>query len=128
MLKEYFELPYSFENDLIILDTLCNKYNEYCPSFVNYFRNQWIKYFTNGCLVYNNLKVKFRSNSYIDNYNRIIKLKLSKFLHGKSKTKISWPIFLYFILEEQEEYRRNYIYYEESIELKSEEKDNVIIN
>ena len=128
MLKEFFELPYSFEKDLTIIDTLCNKYNEYCPSFVNYFRNQWIKYFNNGCLVYNNLEVKFRSNSYIENYNRIIKLKLSKFLYGKSKTKITWPIFHYFILEEEDEYRKNYIYYEESTELKSEEKDNVNIN
>ena len=125
MLKEFFELPYSFENNLTIIDTLCNKYNEYCLSLVNYFKNQWIKYFNNGCLVFNNLDIKFRSNSYIENYNGIIKLKLSKFLYGKSKTKITWPIFHYFILEEEDEYRKNYIYYQESSEIKSEEKESV---
>ena len=46
-----------------------------------------------------------RSNSYIENYNRRIKLKLSKYLYGKNLWKISWPLFLYFIKNEEEEYR-----------------------
>ena len=47
-----------------------------------------------------------RSNSYIENYNRRIKLKLSKYLYGKNKCKISWPLFLYFIKCEEEDYRK----------------------
>ena len=45
-------------------------------SFINYFRNQWIRFFQNGILIYKNFDKKFSSNSYIEIYNRIIKLKL----------------------------------------------------
>ena len=44
-------------------------------------------------------------NSYIENYNRRIKFKLSKYLYGKNKCKISWPLFLYFIKQEEQDYR-----------------------
>ena len=86
-----------------MLDNICNKYKKYNLTFINYFRNQCIRFFQNGVLIYKNLKKKFRSNSYIENYNRIIKLKLSKYLYGKSKTKITLPLFHRFILPEEEE-------------------------
>ena len=58
-------------------------------------------------LNYHYLNKEQRSNSYIENYNRRIKLKLSKFLYGKNKCKITWPLFLYFIKNEEEEYRKD---------------------
>ena len=127
ILKEFFDLPYKVKIDLTTIDSLCNKYSDFSLDFINYFRKQWFKYFKNGTLIYNNLNKKFRSNSYIENYNRRIKLKLSKFLYGKSKTKITWPIFHYFILEEEGEYRKEYINYEESLEIKSQKsiEDNI---
>ena len=50
-----------------------------------------------------------RCNSYIENYNRIIKEKLSNFLYGKNKCRISWPLLLYFIINEENEYKNNII-------------------
>ena len=56
-------------------------------------------------LNYHLLSKEQRCNSYIENYNRRIKLKLSKYLYGKNKCKISWPLFLYFIKQEEQDYR-----------------------
>ena len=42
-----------------------------------------------------------------DNYNRLIKLKLSKYLYDKSKCKNSWPILLYFIKNEEKDVKED---------------------
>ena len=47
-----------------------------------------------------------RSNSCIENYNRRIKLKLSKFLFGKNKVKIFWHLFIYFITNKEAENKK----------------------
>ena len=49
---------------------------------------------------------------------------MSKFLYGKSKVKISWPLFLYFIRNEEEDYRKENIKFENSIEIKINLKSN----
>ena len=72
---------------------------------MNYFENQWYPYFIEGNLDYHYLSKELRSNSYIENYNRRIKLKLSKFLFGKNHCLITWPLFLYFIKQEENDYR-----------------------
>ena len=54
------------------------------------------------------MKKDERSNSYIENYNRIIKLKLSNYLYGKNHCRISWPLFIYFIKNEEDEYKHLY--------------------
>ena len=88
-MNDIFNLPFSFSSENYTnVDALCNKYRETFPSFIGYFESQWSQYFKNGMLNYSYLPKKFRSNSYIENYNRRIKLKLSKYLFGKSKTKI----------------------------------------
>ena len=46
-------------------------------TYIEYYENLWIQYFSNGMLNYHYLTKEQRSNSYIDNYNRKIKLKLS---------------------------------------------------
>ena len=71
-------------------------------------------------LNYNNISKNIRSNSYIENYNRRIKLKLSKFLYGKNKCLVTWPLLLFFITNEENEYRLE-IY---NSETKLEEKIN----
>ena len=75
---------------------------------MDYFEKQWITYFTKGILNYAFLKKDERSNSYIENYNRVIKLKLSNYLYGKNHCRISWPLFIYFIKNEEEEYKQLY--------------------
>ena len=118
ILISFLNIPFKIDDNFTEIDSLCDKYNDYCPQFINYFINQWVKYFKNGSLNYKKLNKSFRSNSYIENYNRRIKLKLSKYLYGKSKTKISWPLFHHFILQEEEEYRKDYISNEESMIIK----------
>ena len=65
-----------------------------------------------------------RSNSYIENYNRRIKLKLSKFLFRKNKYKISWPLFIYFITNEEDEIKKEIFNSDNSIELKEVKPKN----
>ena len=66
---------------------------------------------------------KYSSKGYIENYNRRIKLKLSKYLYGKSKTKISWPLFNYFIIQEEEDFRKEYRLIENSTEVQENENN-----
>ena len=124
MLKEFYKLPFTFQNNKNILDLTCKKYENNYEAFVKYFKQQWIKFFRNNILNYTHINKNYRSNSYIENYNRRIKLKLSKYLYGKSKTKISWPLFNYFIIQEEEDFRNEYHIMENSIE--PQENENVI--
>ena len=78
--------------------------------------------------LYKNKKKEYHSNSYIENYNKPIKLKLSEYLFGNTKTKISWPLFNYFFKEEEHDYRTDNINIESSLEIKisnnQENKEN----
>ena len=65
--------------------------------------------FFDGTLNYTKTDKEYHSNSYIENYNKRIKLKLSEYLFGKSKTKISSPLFNYFIKEKEHNYRTDNI-------------------
>ena len=58
------------------------------------------KNFFDGTLDYTKIDKEYHSNSYIENYNKRMILKLSEYLFGKSKNKISWSLFNYFIKEE----------------------------
>ena len=94
--------------------------HKYLENFINYYKNQWQKYFKNGMLDYSQISKSQRNNSYIENYNRRIKLKLSNFLYGKNKCKISWPLFLYFITHEEDEIKKENFNIDNSIEIKVE--------
>ena len=109
-LNEFYKLPFKFYKNNKILEDIKLKYikeNNLYKDFINYFENQWLPYFINGILNYKYLSKEQRSNSYIENYNRRIKLRLSKFLYGKNKCKITWPLFLYFIKNEEKDYRKD---------------------
>ena len=69
---------------------------------------QWVKYFKANILKNSLLKNDERSVGYIENYNRIIKLKLSTNLYGKNHCKRNWQLFIYFIKNEEEDYRLSY--------------------
>ena len=71
-------------------------------------------------LDYSNISMEYKSNSYIKNYNKRLKLKLSNYLYGK-KNQIIWLIFNYFIKEE-EEYRLDIISNESKLEKKRIER------
>ena len=107
-INEYYKLPFVYyknTNCIIEMKKYFKDEDENYKEFYEYFNNQWKPYFENGMLNYIYLNKEQRSNSYIENYNRRIKLKLSKYLYGKNHCKISWPLFLYFIKKEEEDYR-----------------------
>ena len=67
-----------------------------------------------------------RSNSFIKNYNRRIKLKLSKFLFGKNKVKISWPLFIYFITNEEDDNKKEIFKLDNSVHLREATNISII--
>ena len=72
-------MPFFYIIDPNIIDKIRNEYLEKFPiydEFMNYFYDNWLIYFKNGMLNYRKIEKKYRSNSYIENYNRRIKYKL----------------------------------------------------
>ena len=109
LLKEFYLAPFSYYKDKNKINSICERYsenNEKFSKFIDYFKNQWFRFYENGMLDYSLIKKSQRSNSYIENYNRKIKLKLSKYLFGKNKCKITWPLFHLFIREEESETKK----------------------
>ena len=120
-LHELYKAPFLIIKDKNFINSICEKYMEKegrFKEYIYYYKTQWTRFFNNGMLNYSDLSKYERFNSYIENYNRRIKLKLSKFLYGKNRCKISWPLFIYFIKNEE---RENQIEYHE-LENKLEEK------
>ena len=120
-LNEFYKIPFIFYKNQKIIENLKIQYlktNKKYEEFLNYFENQWYPYLANGMLNYHLLSKEQRSNSYIENYNRRIKLKLSKYLLGRNKCKISWPLFLYFIKTEEDDYRKDIYNKEKELKIK----------
>ena len=136
ILNFLYQLPFKY-NDIekIEIDKELSKLSnrgELFLEYINYFKTTWIPYFLNGMLNYVYLSKEQRSNSYLENYNRVIKEKLSNFLYGKNKCRISWPLLFYFIISEEIEYKNKIILIENSTERKTTKPekfiDVVIIN
>ena len=93
MLEYFYKIPFIIQKIKIneYLDKIYKKYkdikylklNENYETFMDYYKSEWEKYVFNGFFNYEFLKKEQRSNSYLDNYNRRIKQKLSNFLYGK---------------------------------------------
>ena len=125
LIKEIYTLPFKYRGDYANMEEIYTKFsNKKNKEFLDYFKNQWERYFLNNMLNYSSVNKSIRSNSYIENYNRRIKLKLSKFLYGKNKCLITWPFFLFFIINEENEYKHE-IY---NSETNLEEKFNINYN
>ena len=78
-------------------------------NYYNYFINEWELFFKNGRLNYYNITKIQRSNSYIENYNRHIKLSLRPFVNKKGITTLSRPIFIGFLINEESLYKKDII-------------------
>ena len=121
LLKHLYKAPFIFSRDKnyinAIYESFLKKY-DFLDTFIGYYKSHWYKYLENGMQDYSIITKMQRSNSYIENYNRRIKLKLSKFLFGKNKCKISWPLFLYFITKEEDDIKKENFNIDNSIELK----------
>ena len=128
MLEEFYKIPFYIQNEPEnYINRIYTKYsdkkfellNEHFHEYINYFKTEWEPYIINGFLNYMWLKKEQRSNSYLENYNRRIKQKLSSFLYGKKKCRISWPLLIYFLIKEENEYRSNIYNNEMKLEYKN---------
>ena len=120
-------MPFIFYKDNNIINIICEKYsskNKELNDYINYFKKEWFPYFESGLLDYSEINKEFRTNSYIENYNRRIKLKLSKYLLGKNKCKITCILFNYFIKEEENDIKNEIIEYEKQIPKKNFQINN----
>lgn len=124
IIKKLLSLPYKYNDNKNYIDNIFSKYGDKYETFKNYFKTFWIKFFEMGLLDYSDIDKALRSNSYIENYNKLIKQKLSPYLFGRSKTKISWPLFIYFIKEEEEFYRQKLVYMDINIDKKLNIRNN----
>ena len=127
LLQHLYKALFIFPRDKNYINAICefSKSYEYLNVFIGYYKSQWYKYFENGMLDYSIITKSQRSNSYIENYNRRIKLKLSKFLFGKNKTKISWPLFIYFITNEEDENKKEIFKLDNSVHIKEGKPINI---
>ena len=78
------------------LENIITKYTKYQNFINNYFIKEKLKYFEDNSLNYDLVPEKFRTNNFLENYNRFIKTKLGE------KRIINWINFLHFIKEESE--------------------------
>ena len=124
LFSKLYEIPYKYNfmkpKEIENIFSLYIKIDDLSKEYLDYFKKTWEPFFENGMLNYVYISKEQRSNSYIENYNRIVKEKLSNFLYGKNKCRISWPLMLYFIINEENEYKNNIIRKEISPEIKSE--------
>ena len=145
-LKEIAKFPFIYFNNPNCFDEIFNQYKKLyinnediiklIKNFEKYFKDTWIIFFKNNMLNYNTLKKFQRCNSYIENYNKKIKEKLGKYnnllilsyigpyLGYRGFSVVPWPIFLTFIINE-ENYYKNLLFETDS---KFKKKDNIIYN
>ena len=127
VLEIFYKIPFIIQKINKYLNKIYDKYksiqylklHENYGTYMDYYKNEWESYLINGFLNYAYLKKEQRSNSYLENYNRRIKQKLSNFLYGKNKCRISWPLLLYFLIQEENEYRNNIYNKEINIDIKN---------
>ena len=77
--RDLLAIPFIIENNKNIVEEILKKYNDNIyKEFKNYFYNQWNIYIKKNILNYNMANKEERSNSFIENYNKRIKIILSK--------------------------------------------------
>ena len=79
-----------------------NKYPDFL-SFFEYYENFWYPYLENSILDYTKITKLQRCNSYLENYNRIIKASLG------NTSKLSLPKFINFLQEQEALYTKKII-------------------
>ena len=127
-MKDLTSIPFRIEKEKNLTTSIFNKYNKLYEkdsdiinnlnAFQEYFISFWNPFFLNESFNYKNLDKNFRSNSYIENYNKRIKDLLGKYkfnnyiiikyiapyLGYNGFSVIPWPLFLSFIINEEYNY------------------------
>ena len=81
-------------------------YIQLLNNFKTYFIKEWTNYFIDGHLNYNLITKIQRSNSFIENYNKKINSNLRPFLNKKGYTHLTWPLFISFIKDEEDYFKK----------------------
>ena len=116
LLKKLIEIPFLYydNNNIIedIFDEFINNNNsnkvyiQLLNNFKTYFIKEWTNYFIDGHLNYNLITKIQRSNSFIENYNKRINSNLRPFLNKKGYTHLPWPLFIGFIKDEEDYFKK----------------------
>ena len=138
LIKELSIIPYKFFTNNNIINTIFENYeckynddsikNNY-NKFKNYYRKNWEHHFKNGLLNYININRLQRTNSYIEKYNKRIREILSPYVYKIGISVIPWPLFLSFIIYEENFFRKKLIELDSRdylpIEVLDNEADNI---
>ena len=116
LLKKLIEIPFLYydNNNIIedIFDEFINNNNsnkvyiQLLNNFKTYFIKEWTNYFIDGHLNYNLITKIQRSNSFIENYNKRINGDLRACLNKKGYTYLPWPLFISFIKDEEDYFKK----------------------
>ena len=91
-------MPFQYTSNINFILEECKKINSEYPLYTNFINNYFLKfhldYFKDNSLNYSNIPKDCRSNSFLENYNGIIKRKL-----GKNRI-VNWVNFINFIKDE----------------------------
>ena len=108
--KKLILIPWLYEKNNNITEDIFNEvisnnkdeeYKKLLYSYFNYFKCEWEPFLKDGRLNFSNVSKIQRSNSFIENYNRYIKDCLRPYESKKGMTKLSWPMFKGFIVDEE---------------------------
>lgn len=100
--KNLLKPPYIIQKNPNYIEETFELYNKnidenLLDEYKNYFDLNWKPFYENGYLNYSYISKEERCYSYIENYNRGIKLKLSEYLYGRNKCRIA-GLYFYFLL------------------------------
>lgn len=91
-------IPIKYNGDITIFYNICNEITSEYPKYYNYINNYFIKnklqFFKNGEYNQSILPEDCKSNSFLENYNKYLKLRLCK------ERIINWYNFITFLKEE----------------------------
>ena len=133
LLKELSTLPFIINNNKNDIDEIFDVYiakyqeNTYIiellKAFISYYNSTWKIFLYNGLLNYYNLNKIQRTNCYLENYNKRIKEKLEPYLGYIGFSFVPRPVFISFIIFE-ENYFKEYLINEDT-SLKSKPNTNI---
>ena len=117
------KLPFQYNSNIDFILEECKKINTEYPLYTNFINNYFLKfhldYFKDNSLNYSNIPKDCRSNSFLENYNGIIKRKL-----GKNRI-VNWVNFINFIKDESSRSLEKLMNYYGTAENKSISKNSL---
>ena len=99
-------LLFKYNSNMTYVENTMKELRKSYPNFENffdYYENNWYYYLKNSMLDYSKISKLQRCNSYIENYNKIIKGIIG------NTSKLNWPKFISFLKEQESTYTHKII-------------------